>query len=118
VSLRKYQDGRNDRGSQANRDNIATKNRISFVTEGTETGLSIKDTIGDINNGEVVATLGKSNFTNINPQNVGSKIIFCLDHDELKTFTDNTIHKAAERLLVMVRKFILLFPKAMGVTLK
>ena len=75
------------------------KNKISFIAEGVETGLSIRDVTRDIKNSEVVVTLGKSNFTAIDPKSVGSKVVFCLDNDGPVILTDNIIHKAAERLI-------------------
>ena len=93
VSLQERQDNQNIRY------NVDPKNTISFVAEGTETGLSVKDATRNIKNSEVVVTLGKSNFANLDPQSIGDKAIFCLDYDGIKTFTDNTIHKAAERLI-------------------
>ncbi|CAL7961264.1 hypothetical protein GAMM_10133 [Gammaproteobacteria bacterium] len=45
-----------------------------------ETGLSVKDAV---KHGDVFATLGKSNFTTLDPTKLGQKVIFCLDNDAL-----------------------------------
>ncbi|CAL7959125.1 conserved hypothetical protein [Gammaproteobacteria bacterium] len=87
---------------------------VSFIAEGTETGLSIKDAVGVIKNNDVKVTLGKSNFTNIDPQNVSQKIIFCLDNDGKGTFTDNTIHKAAQRLIDLGKEVFIAIPGQMS----
>lgn len=87
------------------------KNKISFIAEGVETGLSIKDATKEIKNGEVVVTLGKSNFISIDPKCIGSRVIFCLDNDGLKTLTDNAIHKAAERLISFGKEVFIVIPK-------
>ncbi len=97
---------------QKNEDVISAKDKISFIAEGTETGLSIKDVIRDIKNSEVAVTLGKSNFTSIDPKTVGDIVVFCLDNDGSKTFTDNTIHKAAEKLINYGKEVFITIPEA------
>lgn len=97
---------------QENNNNGKNKNtKISFVAEGVETGLSIKDTTENIKNSEVLVTLGKSNFATINPKSIGGTVIFCLDNDGPKTFTDSTIHKAAERLIDFGKEVFINFPE-------
>ena len=91
VSLQS-QDGKN-------KINNNEPSEISFVAEGVETGLSIKDAIGTRKNNDVVVTLGKSNFANIEIQNLGKKVILCLDNDGVKSFADNVIHKTVQRLI-------------------
>jgi hypothetical protein len=81
--------------------------KMTFIAEGVETGLSIKDAV---KNGSVVVTLGKSNFANIEPQSVGQKIVFCLDNDGIKSFLDNTIHKAAQRLIDFGKEVFIAIP--------
>ncbi|CAL7961583.1 hypothetical protein GAMM_250009 [Gammaproteobacteria bacterium] len=87
------------------------KNKISFIAEGAETGLSIKDATENIKNSEVVVTLGKSNFTTIDPQSISDKIVFCLDNDGSATFTDNTIHRAAKRLIDFGKEVFISIPR-------
>jgi hypothetical protein len=86
----------------------STKNTISFIAEGTETGLSIKDAV---KNSDVFVTLGKSNFTKIDPDKVSQKIVFCLDNDGEKSFMDNTINKAAERLINSGKEVFIAIPE-------
>ncbi len=95
---------------QKHKDGIDSKNKISFIAEGTETGLSIKDAAENIKNSEVTVTLGKSNFNNIDPKRVGDRVIFCLDNDGSATFSDNTIHKAAERLISFGKEVFIVIP--------
>ncbi|CAL7962060.1 hypothetical protein GAMM_20045 [Gammaproteobacteria bacterium] len=90
---------------------IDPKNKISFIAEGTETGLSVKDAMGNIKNSEIAVTLGKSNFTSIDPKSVGDKVVFCLDNDGLKTISDNTVHKAAKRLIEFGKEVFIAVPK-------
>ena len=79
---------------------------ISYIAEGVETGLSIKDA----GVGEVVVTLGKSNFINIDPQSIGEKAVFCLDNDGA-IYQDITIHKAAERLTNLGKEVFIVMPE-------
>ena len=97
-----------------NNKNDKSKNKISFVTEGTETGLSIKDAVTNIKNSQAVVTLGKSNFNSIDPKSIGNQVIFCLDNDGPKTFTDNTIHKAAKRLIGLGKEVFIAIPQFDG----
>lgn len=83
--------------------------KTSYVAEGVETGLSIKDAVED---GSVVVTLGKSNFAKIDPQGVGQKVVFCLDNDGSSTLKDNTIHKAAERLISFGKEVFITIPES------
>jgi hypothetical protein len=103
VSLQKHEgreknisegaeDSENSKGNKNNKNEIGS---ITFIAEGVETGLSIKDSV---KNGGVAVTLGKSNFATIDPHGVGQKIVFCLDNDGVQSVTDNAIHKAAQRL--------------------
>lgn len=94
--------------SSINANNTNAKDReITFIAEGVETGLSIKDAV---ENSAVMVTLGKSNFANIDPESVGQKVIFCLDNDGVDTFTDNVIHKAAERLIGLGKAVFITVP--------
>ncbi|MEI8055202.1 MAG: conjugative transfer relaxase/helicase TraI [bacterium] len=95
---------------QKHNNKINPENKISFIAEGAETGLSIKDATENIKNSEVVVTLGKSNFTTIDPKSIGDKIVFCLDNDGPATFTDNTIHKAAKRLIDFGKEIFISIP--------
>ena len=108
VSLQERQDNQNIRN------NVDPKNTISFVAEGTETGLSVKDVTRNIKNSEVVVTLGKSNFANVDPRSIGDRVIFCLDYDGPRTFADNTIYKAAERLINHGKEVYIAIPQSNG----
>jgi len=44
------------------------------------------------------AVLGKSNFANINIEQLADKVILCLDNDGSKIVTDKKIHEAVEQL--------------------
>lgn len=86
-------------------------NKISLFAEGVETGLSVKDAI---KNADVQVTLGKSNFTTIDPKSTGQRIIFCLDNDGTKASTDNIIHKAAQLLIERGKEVFITMPQQIG----
>ena len=50
----------------------------------------------------------------MDPQSIGNKVIFCLDYDGLKTFADNAIHKAAERLISHGKEVYIAIPQSNG----
>ena len=99
-----------------NKINNNEPNEISFVAEGVETGLSIKDAIGTRKNNDVVVTLGKSNFANIEIQKFGKKVILCLDNDGIKSFADNVIHKAAQCLTEFGKEVFIAIPEQINKT--
>ncbi|EKD45256.1 MAG: hypothetical protein ACD_69C00364G0002 [uncultured bacterium] len=117
VSLQKHERAEKDirnagGGSRNNKNNENNKkNGVSYIAEGVETGLSIKDAV---KNGDVVVTLGKSNFATIDPQSVGQKVVFCLDNDGAKSFTDDAIHKAAQRLVDFGKEVFIAIPDQIG----
>jgi len=89
----------------------SNKSNISFIAEGIETGLSIRDAMKELKNKDIAVTLGKSNFANIDPQAVGQKVIFCLDNDGDKALTDNIINKSAERLISFGKDVLIAVPE-------
>lgn len=68
---------------------------MSFITEGIETGLSVREAL---KNGDVFAVLGKSNFRHLDPQSLKQTVVLCLDNDGPKTLIDPLIHASAKRL--------------------
>ena len=84
-----------------------TNKQITFIAEGVETGLSVRDATKS----NVLVTLGKSNFVNIDPQGVGHKVVFCLDNDGGNSFVDGIIHKAAERLVAHGKEVLISMPR-------
>ena len=81
--------------------------RITCLVEGVETGLSVRDAAKNV---DVIVTLGKSNFLHIAPENIGKKVIFCLDNDGLKMFGDNIIDQTAERLIQAGKEVYIALP--------
>lgn len=98
-------------GAPIHLQNNPNKSKVSFIAEGVETGLSIKDAV---KKDDVLVTLGKSNFIKVETQNLGQKVILCLDNDGNKTYTDNVIHKAAERLITAGKDVYIALPKQLN----
>ena len=90
--------------------NRILNNELSFIAEGVETGLSVRDAAGTTRSSNVAVTLGKSNLMSIDPQSVGQKIVLCLDNDGESSFADKTIHKAAERLINFGKEVFIAIP--------
>ncbi|MBU0744253.1 MAG: conjugative transfer relaxase/helicase TraI [Gammaproteobacteria bacterium] len=111
VSLQKNKNNTEkmvDKTIEPNKNN--ENNKLSFIAEGVETGLSVKDAVRGIKNNDVVVTLGKSNFSNIDTRDIGQKVVFCLDNDGPKSFADNTFHKAAQRLIDSGKEVFIAIP--------
>jgi conjugative relaxase-like TrwC/TraI family protein len=64
------------------------KSEISFITEGVETGLSIKE---GLYNPHVLATLSKQNFKTLPIERLGNHVVFCLDNDGRVTPQDKKL---------------------------
>ena len=94
----------NDKG-QSDEQKPSKQSGITFIAEGLETGLSIRDAISaqsdsrDKKGQDVLVTLGKSNFKHLDPNQLATTVVLCLDHDGKKTFTDPIIHESAQRLM-------------------
>ncbi|RUQ96664.1 conjugative transfer relaxase/helicase TraI [Legionella septentrionalis] len=84
---------------------------VTFLTEGVETGLSILESDKNAN---VLALLSKSNFANVNLKQLGNHVVLCLDNDGEKTFSDNLIRKAVERLEQAGKKISIVLPDKSG----
>ena len=68
---------------------------ITFIAEGVETALSIRDAIASIKNAQVIATLGKSNLPNIPADKTATTIVLVLDND-LRNPMDVGVKKAIQ----------------------
>ena len=79
----------------------------TFIAEGIETGLSIRDAIKE---GRVLVTLGKTNFLSVDLQSIGKKAVFCLDNDGVKNPYDDTIHKAVSRVVAAGKEVLISMP--------
>lgn len=72
-----------------------SKESVTYITEGVETGLSIRDAVKD---DRVISTTGKHNFLNINIELLTEKIVLCLDNDGKAIKEDKLIVDTIERL--------------------
>jgi len=72
------------------------QNSVTYITEGVETGLSIRDAV---KNERVLVTLGKQNFSTLNMDMLTNKVVLCLDNDGKPIKDDPVIVKTIERLI-------------------
>ena len=72
------------------------KDAPTLITEGVETGLSLKQALPDA---AINITLSKANFKNIDPQSLSGKVVFTLDYDGKDLKQDKTIRDATKRLI-------------------
>ena len=86
-------------------------NQISFVAEGVETALSVSDAC---EYDKVLATLGKSNFKNIDVSLLTDKVVLCLDNDGTSTLNGKIIIEAAERLKELGKDVYIAMPERVG----
>ena len=70
--------------------------KLTFVSEGIETALSIQMmlTESEKNNIQVIASLGKSNFSKLSEGNTADKIVLFLDNDKKDYKDDGSITRA------------------------
>lgn len=76
----------------------AEKPNITFVAEGVETALSIRDSLRNDSKIQVLATLGKQNFDKIPLESTADKVVLVLDNDLKNPLKDPAILQAIERL--------------------
>ena len=91
--------------------NSNASSKITYLSEGIETGLSILECNRNAN---VQATLSKSNFKNVDLRNISEKVVLCLDNDGDKTFKDELITKSVIRLLDAGKKVSIVMPDKIG----
>lgn len=83
----------------------------TYLAEGVETGLSILESHKDA---RVMALLSKSNFLNVDPNQLTEKVVLCLDNDGQKTFSDEIIKKAIQRLQDAGKMVSVVMPQKVG----
>lgn len=76
-----------------------------------ETGLTLVEAE---KNAHVLALLSKSNFFTVNLSQLQHHVVICLDNDGKKTFADNLIFKAVERLDLAGKTVSLIIPERIG----
>lgn len=87
------------------------KGAPTLISEGVETGLSLKQALPEVS---VKITLSKSNFSNIDTRSLSQRVILCLDQDGADIKSDKQILGAAKRLLDAGKQVGLMIPTATG----
>ena len=84
---------------------------VTYIAEGIETGLSIRDAV---RNERVIATLGKSNFNNIDMEILTKRVVLCLDNDGKNVMQDKIILDLVERLVKHEKEVVVTMPHKKG----
>jgi len=84
---------------------------MSFVVEGVETGLSVREAIKDAH---VIATLGKHNIKNIDPKTLSDTVVLIADNDGKQLKEDKEIMDAATRLSHAGKEVHVVMPESLG----
>ena len=74
----------------------ANQSNVSYLAEGVETTLSIKESVD--HESHVLAVSGKQNFTNIDPELLADKVILCLDNDGIAPQNDPVVDRTIRYL--------------------
>jgi conjugative transfer relaxase protein TraI len=91
--------------------NKAYKKEKTYLAEGVETGLSL---VSVDKNARVVAVLGKGNFMTIKHHDLGKEVVLCVDNDGKKTYKNNLVIDAIERLEKAGKNVTVIMPKKEG----
>ena len=83
----------------------------TYLAEGVETGLSILESHKEA---RVIAVLSKSNFLNVALNQLTEKVVLCLDNDGQKTFSDEIIYKAIQRIQDAGKMVSVVMPQKTG----
>lgn len=87
---------------------------ITFIAEGVETALSIRDQTHKINQSQVVATLGKNNIAHIPLENTANKIVLVLDNDLKNPLQDASIKKAIAHFESQNKQVACIYPESLN----
>ncbi len=86
-------------------------NKLSILAEGVETAMSLRDVMP---NDQIITTLGKSNYKNVDPAILGKTVVICLDNDGKDPTKDPVITKAVEQFQAAGKEVIVTMPKEIG----
>ena len=84
---------------------------VTYITEGVETGLSVRDAV---RNERVIAVLGKQNMASIDVSLLTNKIVLCLDNDGKSIHKDRIIRQTIERLTHLGKTVEIAIPSKQG----
>lgn len=86
------------------------ENGVSFIAEGVETGLSVSQACNDAH---VIATLGKHNMKNVDPNVLGHKVVLIADNDGQKLIDDKPILAAAKQFTEAGKQVSIVMPPSL-----
>jgi len=82
---------------------------FTFVAEGVETALSVYEAFQD---DHVIATLGKHNFSRLDPEVMNEKVVLVFDNDGKDVWRDKVLLNATKRLIVEGKDVYAVYPPA------
>ena len=84
---------------------------VTYITEGIETGLSVRDAV---QNERVIAVLGKQNMVSIELNLLTNKVVLCLDNDGKSIYDDKILRQTIERLKLHGKAVEIALPNRKG----
>jgi len=87
------------------------KDSITYITEGVETGLSVRDAV---KHERVITTMGKSSLPNIDMGLLTNKVVLCLDNDGKAIEKDKAILDVISKLQQHGKEVIIAMPFRQG----
>ena len=91
--------------------NTESIQKTTYLTEGTETGLSLLNASKDA---RVMTVLGKENFNNIDLSRLTDNVVLCVDNDGDNTFGDMKIITASLRIMSAGKSVSVICPENKG----
>ncbi len=88
-----------------------TKDAVTYITEGIETGLSVRDAV---QNERVITVLGKQNMTSIDINLLTEKVVLCLDNDGKTLHDDKILNETIKRLKLHGKEVEIAIPNKNG----
>ena len=85
------------------------KDKFTFVCEGVETALSVHQAFPE---DHIIATLGKHNFSRVDPDIFNQKIVLVFDNDGLDINSDKVFNIASKRLIEAGKDVYIVLPPA------
>ena len=88
--------------------------KVTFIAEGIETALSIRDAAKDVRNKQVLASLGKNNIAKIPSDSLGKWVVLVLDNDLKNPLSDDVIRKTMGALQAAGKQVTCISPQAIN----
>ena len=87
------------------------KDAVTYITEGIETGLSVRDAV---QKARVISSLGKQNMLSIDINLLTDKVVLCLDNDGKSIHDDKILNETISRLKFHGKEVEIAIPNKKG----